>query len=127
MIGSLYLVELTVSDFRASVAWYRDVLELPLLVHNEAEQFALFQAGSARLALKAGTPLPGSVLLTFEVKDLAGEAGRLAAQDVRFEGTMKVSPEGYRRVRLRDPDGYALSLFEWLQPAGGPAAHPASR
>lgn len=113
MIGSLYLIELTVADFPASVAWYRDVLGLPLLLHKETEGFALFQTGLTRLALKQGQPQPGSVLLTFEVKDLAAQVESLAARGVVLEGPLKVSAEGYRRVRLRDPDGYVLSLFEW--------------
>jgi len=115
MIGSLFLIELTVADFQASVTWYRDVLVLPLLLRKDAEHFAMFEAGSTRLALKGGTPQPGSVLLTFEVKDLAGQVEQLRARGAIIEGTIKVSPEGYRRVRLRDPDGYALSLFEWLR------------
>ena len=53
---SLSFVELHVRDWPKSVAWYRDVLGLELLLRRDADQFALFAAGAARLALKAGAP-----------------------------------------------------------------------
>ena len=104
----LYFVELHVSDHPASVAFYRDQLGLRLLL--QAGSFALFDAGGTRLALKAGQPRPGGVLLAMEVADLDAWVTRLAA---RVEGPVKDSEEGYRRARLRDPDGYEITLFEW--------------
>ncbi|MFQ3593016.1 MAG: VOC family protein [Gemmataceae bacterium] len=104
----LYFVELQVSDWLASLGWYRDVLGLEVLLTDEPARYALLRAGQTRLSLKAGTPTPGGVLLTFEVQDLSEWLARLNLQEV------KTSPEGYRRARLRDPDGYAITLFEWL-------------
>jgi catechol 2,3-dioxygenase-like lactoylglutathione lyase family enzyme len=107
---NLYFVELRVRDWSASVVWYRDVLGLELLLHDESHSFALFAAGGARLALKAGEPCPGGSSITFEVDDLSAWVERLGA---RIEGPIKSSPEGYRRALLRDPDGYEITLFEW--------------
>jgi catechol 2,3-dioxygenase-like lactoylglutathione lyase family enzyme len=104
----LYFVELQVSDWAASLTWYREVLGLDVLLTDEPARFALLRAGQTRLSLKAGTPTPGGVLLSFEVEDLSPWLGRLGLLDV------KTSPEGYRRARLRDPDGYTITLFEWL-------------
>ena len=115
MSGNLYCIELTVTDWPRAVAWYRDVFRLELLLLAESDQFALFRAGSTRLALKAGVAQPGSVLLAFEVDDLAAEIERLARLGVSFDGPPKTSPEGYRRVLFRDSDGYRLSLFEWTR------------
>ena len=106
---NLYFVELRVRDWPASVAFYRDVLGLTPTMRDDAGSFALFDAGSCRVALKAGEPT-GGTLLAFEVDDLDAWVGRLGE---RIEGEGKVSPEGYRRARLRDPDGYEISLFEW--------------
>jgi catechol 2,3-dioxygenase-like lactoylglutathione lyase family enzyme len=86
------------------------VLGLRLIM--SAGTFALFDAGSGRLALKAGEPAPGGVLLALEVDDLAGWVARLGA---RVEGPVKDSEEGYRRARLHDPDGYEIALFEWTE------------
>lgn len=112
MIRNLAFVELTVADWSASVAWYRDVLGLEVQLLDEVGAFALLRAGGGRLALKAGKPEPGSVLVTFEVDDLPAELSRLAAHGVVPESPLKASPEGYRRALLRDPDGYRLCLFD---------------
>jgi catechol 2,3-dioxygenase-like lactoylglutathione lyase family enzyme len=112
---SLSFVELYVRDWPASVAWYRDVLGLELILRADADQFALFAAGMARLALKAGDPGSSETLLVFEVDVLEEWVLRLAQCSVPLDGPVKDSSEGYRRIRLRDPDGHALCLFAWLQ------------
>jgi hypothetical protein len=38
---------------------------------------------------------------------------RLRQQGVGLEGEIATIAEGYRRARLRDPDGHSISLFEW--------------
>jgi catechol 2,3-dioxygenase-like lactoylglutathione lyase family enzyme len=104
----LHFVELRVRDWAASLAWYRDVLGLEVELRDEPNRFALLTAGVCRVALKAGEPTPGGVLLAFEVERLS----RFAA----LSDDVKTSEEGYRRLLLRDPDGYAVTLFEWNGP-----------
>ncbi len=113
MIRSLYMVELTVADWPAAVAWYRDTLGLEVQLLDEAHRFALLKAGSARVALKEGQPEPGSVLLTFEVADLPTVLERLIAPGVEVESPITDSAEGYRRAIIRDREGYRLCLFAW--------------
>ena len=120
MIRELSFVELTVSDWPAALAWYRDVLGLEVLLCDGAKRFALLRAGAGRLTLKAGNPEPGSVLLTFEVDDLSAELRRLALRGVSPEAAVKESPEGYRRALIRDPDGHRLALFEWTRAGARP-------
>lgn len=110
---SLYFVELTVRDYARSVAWYRDVLGLELLLSDEGRRWAMFAAGAGRVAVKEGEAAAGAALLAFEVDDLDAQLERLRQQGVAPEGEVTTSPEGYRRARLRDPDGHAISLFEW--------------
>jgi catechol 2,3-dioxygenase-like lactoylglutathione lyase family enzyme len=112
----LHFIELQVSDWVASVAWYRDTLGLEVVLLDAAAQFALLQTGPGRIALKAGTPTPGGILLAWEVDDLAAWQSRLALEDV------KSSREGYRRARFTDPDGYTLTLFEWTRPVTPPVS-----
>src|SRR5207302_1158681 len=108
------MVELTVSDFRAAVRWYRDVLGLRVLVTDEAGAFALLQgAEGGRLALKGGVAVPDGATLHFEVADLDAELARLAALGVTADPP-KASPEGYREAFVRDPDGHAVGLIEWV-------------
>ena len=73
----------------------------------------LFAAGPARVALKGGEGGRGGALLAFEVDDLDAWIERLRENGVGLDGSVKLSPEGYRRARFRDPDGHELSLFEW--------------
>jgi catechol 2,3-dioxygenase-like lactoylglutathione lyase family enzyme len=113
---TLFMVELAVADFAASVAWYRDTLGLPLVMADAATRFALLQApGGCRVALKAGDPTPGGVTLHFEVSDLNAELGRLKQLGVEPDSPVKESHEGYRRAAARDPDGYRIVIFEWLR------------
>jgi catechol 2,3-dioxygenase-like lactoylglutathione lyase family enzyme len=112
MIPNLSFVELQVSDWPAAVAWYRDALGLPVVLQVEADRFALLQAGPAQVALKAGHPQPGTVLLTFEVPDLPAALHRLRALGVALESPVKTSPEGYRRALLWDLDGHRLCLYD---------------
>jgi catechol 2,3-dioxygenase-like lactoylglutathione lyase family enzyme len=109
--AELSFVELAVGDWPAAVAWYRDVLGLPVLLLDEAGRFALLGGDAGKVALKAGTPQPGSVRLAFRVDDLGAELTRLAACGVTPDGPPKASAEGYTRALLHDLDGYQLSLF----------------
>lgn len=103
----LYMTELAVADLDASLRFYRDRLGLPVERLDAANGFALLHAGS-RLALKQGTP-GGGTTIHLEVEGLDAELRRLGeAADAKSSG------EGYRRAKLRDPDGYTVVLFEWV-------------
>lgn len=115
MNGELFFVELAVADLDRSLAWYEQGLGLTRLPPLEEPHFALLGTGNTRLALKAGRPAPGGVLLSFRVDDLDAEVARLAERGILPVDGVKLSPEGYRRARLVDPDGHAVTLFEWAE------------
>jgi predicted enzyme related to lactoylglutathione lyase len=119
---ALYLVELTVGDWPAAVAWFGAVLDASPRSFPGREPYALFETAGGRVALKRGAPHPGGVLLALEVGDLTAELDRLAGRGIVPVEPPKVSAEGYRRAILRAPDGHRVSLFEWLP---RPAAEPA--
>jgi len=108
-----YLVELTVSDWSASLVWYRDRLGLAVELIDEANRYALLTAGAGRIALKAGVPMPGATKLVLRVSGLDPESARLKALGVEPSGPAKASVEGYRSTRFTDPDGYVIEVFEW--------------
>ena len=114
MTASLSFVQLTVRDLDAALAWYRTALGLSSSM-READSFALLSAGATRLALKKGTPSPGGVRLAFEVANLTEWVRGFVEAGGRLDGAMKVSAEGYRRVRVCDADGYEVSVFEWIE------------
>lgn len=110
----LYMIELAVVDLSTSLHFYRDRIGLPVEHLDETRGFALLGAGG-RLALKRGTP-GGGATVHLEVADLTRELARLGVS-----AELTTSAEGYRRAKLRDPDGYSVVLFEWLP--GVAAAH----
>jgi predicted enzyme related to lactoylglutathione lyase len=107
-----FMTELVVSDFVASLAWYRGVLGLQVRHLDAANRFVLFDGG---VALKGGIPTPGGVTLHFNVPDLGAELARLAAVGVAAS-PVEESTEGYREAFVADPDGYRIGLFEWCPP-----------
>ncbi|KAB8314775.1 VOC family protein [Tolypothrix campylonemoides VB511288] len=118
---TLYMVELTVADMARSVGWYRDVLGWSITRQDERNGFTLLSGKAAsgfadtRLALKRGTPPDDSGFrLHFLVPDLSAELARLVALGIHPESPVKTSDEGYRRAAFRDPDGHAVTLFEWV-------------
>jgi catechol 2,3-dioxygenase-like lactoylglutathione lyase family enzyme len=108
---TLFMVELAVADVIASRAWYETTLGLKVVTSDAATGFVLLQDGrGCRVALKPGVPNPGGVTLHFEVADVD-----VTVRESRVvpDGPAVVSPEGYREVFVRDPDGYRVGLFAW--------------
>jgi len=113
----LHMVELTVGDAAASAAWYAAALGFTVALTDPATGFVLLtRADGGRVALMPGGPVAAGVKLHFEVSDLDGHVARLHTLGVGLDGGVKASAEGYRRVRLRDPDGVVVVLFEWCGP-----------
>lgn len=112
----LFMVELTVSKFARSLEWYREFLERPEQLLDEANDFALFECGACRIALKSGTPRPGSTKVVFEIVDLPGQIERLGTRGIAPTSPIARSAEGYRSVRFLDPDAHPIELFEFTGP-----------
>ncbi len=121
------MTEVRVRDWRDSVRWYRDVLGLRVVLEDGPGQFALLEvrAGGGRVALKGGADEDrggrGTVRLVFEVDDVDEWLINLGALGVAVEGP-STSTEGYREIRVGDPDGTPIGLFSWVgvgsQPRG---------
>jgi predicted enzyme related to lactoylglutathione lyase len=110
---TLFMVELAVADPAASQSWYEAVLGLTAALADPATGFVLLEDGrGGRLALKPGTPNPGGVTLHFEVGDVDDA---LRKHGLVADGPVTVSAEGYREAFVRDPNGYRVGLFEWVE------------
>jgi catechol 2,3-dioxygenase-like lactoylglutathione lyase family enzyme len=110
----LYMTELAVRDFAVSQAWYRDVLGLKVELLDEPRGFALLNDGQGgRVAIKEGTPQSSSTILHFQVVNLNDMMTKISSQGISF-GAITESEEGYRHAEVHDPDGYRISLFEWV-------------
>lgn len=118
-------VALTVPDFDAAVAFYRDELGLEQLADwSSAEgRVVLLAAGRATLELfdeaqagmvdriEAGRRVSGQVRLALEVGDSESTAQRLVAAGAEEVAPPVTTPWGDRNARVRAPDGMQLTLF----------------
>lgn len=118
-------VVLTVADFEAALALYRDALGLEERFAWEAEdgRVVILEAGVATLELadeaqaakiddlEVGTRVAGLVRIAFEVADSESTAERLVAGGAELVAGPVVTPWRHRNVRLRAPDGMQLTLF----------------
>ena len=120
----LFMTVIKVSDWAASLAWYVERLGLLPVLTDAEHRFALLAAGNGRLALQeesapVAANAPGGARLVFLVPDIDDERARLLGQDVEVSAPRENAVEGYREIRLHDPDGTPLTLFSWSGLAQG--------
>ena len=118
LLGAVWLYA---TDVPRAVAFYRDVLELPVV--DEAYGVGHFDAGNVRLSIhpaRAGQPIGSGGFYVFIVEDIESEVARLSAAGVEFVGG--ITEEVFGRIaEFRDPDGHELSL--WQIPREGEAGY----
>ncbi len=118
---------LTVADYDAALAFYRDTLGLPLLeAWSDDGRVALLDAGHATLELldathaaavdsiEVGRRVAGPVRVALEVDDSEAVAEPLVAAGATRLGGPIETPWRHRNVRLEAPDGLQLTLFTVL-------------
>jgi lactoylglutathione lyase len=118
----------TVEDFDAALAFYRDGLGLPAVETwaNERGNGAVLAAGRATLELlsvaqaelvddvEVGARVAGPVRVALEVDDSVAVAEALVAAGAEQLADPVTTPWSHRNVRLRAPDGMQLTLFTVL-------------
>jgi tRNA(Arg) A34 adenosine deaminase TadA/catechol 2,3-dioxygenase-like lactoylglutathione lyase family enzyme len=118
-------VALTVGDYERALAFYRDVLGLPVrLAWDEPTgRGAVLEAGIATLELlstdqaelidrvEVGERVAGPVRLALEVEDSARMAAELVEGGAELVAAARVTPWLDRNARVRAPDGMQLTLF----------------
>src|SRR5215475_1059357 len=118
-------VVLTVPDFDAAVAFYRDALGLEQVADWSSEEgrVVLLEAGRATLELfderqaetvdriEAGRRVSGTVRLALQVADSEDIAERLVVAGAVRVAPPVVTPLGDRNARVQAPDGMQLTLF----------------
>ena len=124
-------VALTVPDFEAALAFYRDALGMAQLEAWESEdgRVVILDGGRATLELlderhaeavdgiEVGRRVAGKVRLALEVADSPGVAEALVVAGARPVGGPVDTPWRHRNVRLDAPDGTQLTLFTVLDEA----------
>jgi catechol 2,3-dioxygenase-like lactoylglutathione lyase family enzyme len=119
---------LTVDDFDAALALYRDALGLRERYAWEAEdgRVVILEAGVATLELadaaqaakidelEVGSRVAGPVRIALEVADSEEAAKKLVEGGAALVAGPVVTPWRHRNVRLLAPDGMQLTLFTAL-------------
>jgi uncharacterized glyoxalase superfamily protein PhnB len=114
-------VSLTAKDLEASVAWYRDVIGFKVVheMERDGKVFSVsLRGGSVRILLNQDDGGRGwerakgegfSLSFTTE-KNIDELASRIKARGWALDAEPADKPWGARLFRLRDPDGYKLSI-----------------
>lgn len=109
-----------VSDMQRSVAFYRDILGLPLRFTTPG--WSEFETGSLTLALhrgnnerlpeQGGRPPAGVAHLAFVVKDIQAAYEDLKARGAHFSLPPQKQVTGNTLAVLHDPDGFGITIQE---------------
>jgi lactoylglutathione lyase len=126
MFSKVDYIMVNVSDMGRSVAFYRDILGLPLKF--ESPGWSEFQTGATTLALhqvpaRVGSegqaptwPAAGTCSIGFSVEDLEATHRQLTARGAQFVlAPTEQANEGIRLAVCVDPDGLSISFAEPLK------------
>jgi predicted enzyme related to lactoylglutathione lyase len=106
-----------VRDWPAAMAWYRDVLGLPVLAVEEDDEFCMLAVGSGFLGLATDHPEytvgdhENRLAPSLAVDDLDATIATLRDRGVRVDDRMDGEGEGYRLTRIWDVEGNRINLF----------------
>jgi catechol 2,3-dioxygenase-like lactoylglutathione lyase family enzyme len=117
-IERISAVTFRVSNMKASVQFYRDVLGMELLYGGEGAAFSSLRArdsDSAILNLEQGKPVDGWGRLIFHVADVDALWAYLRGKG--FQPERPDASWGERYFHMPDPDGHELSFARPLRPA----------
>jgi catechol 2,3-dioxygenase-like lactoylglutathione lyase family enzyme len=128
-------VALTVRDFERSVKFYCEGLGIePAAVwNNDGGQALMLNLGNATLEvfderqaevidqLEAGGRISGQIRFALRVPDLQAAMERLLAHGATLVHEPIITPWGDHNVRLQDPDGMQITLFQ-VSESNKPAA-----
>jgi catechol 2,3-dioxygenase-like lactoylglutathione lyase family enzyme len=116
-IRGITMITVQVRDFERMVTWYRDVLGLAVVWKEPGEFCALAMTdGGPVLALATDHPdriadRPGTGWTpNLKVDDLDATVAQLRDAGVELDAAEEGADEGYRLVRVRDPEGNAIGL-----------------
>ena len=116
-LGTLSQVAVTFRDLPKAIAWYRDVLQLPLMF--ETGGMAFFAMGGVRLMItvpeKPEFDHPASVLY-FRVENIDATFAELVARGVAFDDAPhlvgKMGTTEYWMAFFRDAERHSLAITE---------------
>jgi catechol 2,3-dioxygenase-like lactoylglutathione lyase family enzyme len=116
-VRNVAMVTVQVRDFDVMVAWYRDVLGLGI-GWFEAGEFCTLTLPGGETVLALATDHPERIsdhpghgwAPNLTVQDFDEMLVSLRDQGVQFDAEEEGADEGYRLVRVRDPEGNPIGL-----------------
>jgi uncharacterized glyoxalase superfamily protein PhnB len=119
--ASAFSISLTVKDIRTSLTWYRDVMGFAVDRQIEREgilRSVALRAGNARILInqddgaKGWTRIKGEgfSLNIITEQNIDKIANRIKELDGSLDTEPADMPWGVRLFRLKDPDGYKISI-----------------
>jgi len=127
---------LLVSDFPASLKFWRDIMMLPMTFGDETMGYAYFDTGNAGLELLSrdgfaaslgeATPPPMPVghqaVIVFRVDDVDATYADLVKRGAKEIAAPVDRPVWQARTaHFSDPDGYLVEIYSQLQASDAPA------
>ena len=110
---------LSVSDMKASIAWYQDVLGFKLLY--QLDEMGWCELGSPVTGVSIGLSqvenpeVKGGATLTWGTRDIEADRAVLEGKKVRFDGPTYVIEGFVKLATFYDPDGNKMMLAQSLQ------------
>ena len=129
-------IRLLVSDFPASLKFWRDIMMLPLSFSEETMGYAYFDTGNGGLELfsRAGfaaylgeatptsTPAGYQAVIVFRVDDVDASYADLVKRGAKAVAAPVDRPVWQARTaHFSDPDGYLVEIYSQLQAPDTPA------
>ncbi len=112
-------------DYEATLAFYRDGLELPVIEswdRGRDDRGTIFRAAEGRIEILAlpeereeGSAWdyrrPAGVFLVIEVEDVSAAYERARARGLSIREDLKLQPWGHRSFVVADPEGFGIYLY----------------
>jgi catechol 2,3-dioxygenase-like lactoylglutathione lyase family enzyme len=117
-LSKLAQIALSTRDLPKAVAFYRDVLGLPLMF--EVSGMAFFDAGGTRLMIGPAHhqgPLQNNTYVYFDAGDWHATETTLEGRGLKFERPAEIVQRADGKEHairfFKDPDGNALAIMGW--------------
>lgn len=111
LLGNITLARIFVEDLEEAIAFYRDVLEMPMNFSDD--KIAIFSPGGCQLGVEKGEPEGNRFSgISFDAPDIEETFRALTKRGVAFTGDPETQYWGGILAHFKDPSGNILTLVQ---------------